>query len=49
MPGFRNKNDPHRISGGDRDMLQNRFLWVVPYQDRKPIFGKRNFRYGPPA
>ena len=24
-------------------------LWVVPYQDRKPIFGKLNFRYGPPA
>ena len=24
-------------------------LWYLPYQDRKPIFGKRNFKYGPPA
>jgi len=24
-------------------------LWVIPYQDRKPIFGLRNFKYGPPA
>lgn len=23
--------------------------WSLPYQDRKPIFGRRNFRYGPPA
>lgn len=24
-------------------------LWYIAYQDRKPIFGKRNFKYGPPA
>ena len=24
-------------------------LWLQPYQDRKPIFGLRNFKYGPPA
>ena len=24
-------------------------LWVQPYQKRIPIFGRRNFRYGPPA
>lgn len=24
-------------------------LWVQAYQGRKPIFGKRNFQYGPPA
>lgn len=24
-------------------------LWVQPYQARKPIFGKRDFKYGPPA
>ena len=24
-------------------------LWTIPYQDRKPIFGLRNFKYGPPA
>ena len=24
-------------------------LWYQPYQDRKPIFGRRNFKYGPPA
>ena len=23
--------------------------WMQAYQDRKPIFGKRNFKYGPPA
>ncbi len=24
-------------------------LWLLPYQARKPIFGLRNFKYGPPA
>lgn len=24
-------------------------LWAIPYGERKPIFGKRNFKYGPPA
>ncbi len=24
-------------------------LWYLPYERRKPIFGKRNFKYGPPA
>ena len=25
------------------------FLWLLPYQKRIPIFGKKNFKYGPPA
>ena len=29
--------------------LMTLILWVQPYQDRKPIFGRRNFKYGPPA
>lgn len=29
--------------------LMTFILWLLPYQDRKPIFGKRGFRYGPPA
>lgn len=24
-------------------------LWYNPYTDRRPIFGKKNFKYGPPA
>ena len=29
--------------------LMTFILWLQPYQNRKPIFGKRNFKYGPPA
>lgn len=29
--------------------LMTFILWVQPYQARKPIFGRRNFKYGPPA
>lgn len=29
--------------------LMTFILWVQPYQDRKPILGRRNFKYGPPA
>ena len=29
--------------------LMTFLLWIQPYQDRKPIFGLRNFKYGPPA
>ena len=29
--------------------LMTFILWLQPYQDRKPIFGRRNFKYGPPA
>lgn len=29
--------------------LMTFILSIRPYQDRKPIFGKRNFKYGPPA
>ena len=29
--------------------LMTFILWLQPYQNRTPIFGKRNFKYGPPA
>ena len=29
--------------------LMTFILWYMPYKDRKPIFGLRNFKYGPPA
>lgn len=29
--------------------LMTFILWLQPYQNRKPIFGRRNFKYGPPA
>lgn len=29
--------------------LMTFILWLQPYQSRKPIFGRRNFKYGPPA
>ena len=29
--------------------LMTLILWVRPYEARKPIFGRRNFKYGPPA
>ena len=29
--------------------LMTLILWVRPYEERKPIFGRRNFKYGPPA
>ena len=29
--------------------LMTFILWVVPYENRRPIFGIRNFKYGPPA
>ena len=29
--------------------LMTFILWLHPYQNRTPIFGKRNFKYGPPA
>lgn len=29
--------------------LMTFILWYMPYKDRKPIFGKKNFKYGPPA
>ena len=29
--------------------LMTFLLWNQPYQDRKPIFGLKNFKYGPPA
>lgn len=29
--------------------LMTFILWYMPYEDRKPIFGLRNFKYGPPA
>ena len=28
--------------------LMTFILWLLPYQSRKPIFGLRNFKYGPP-
>ena len=29
--------------------LMSFILWLQPYQERTPIFGLRNFKYGPPA
>lgn len=29
--------------------LMTFILWLLPYEARRPIFGKRNFKYGPPA
>lgn len=29
--------------------LMTFILWLKPYQNRRPIFGRRNFKYGPPA
>lgn len=29
--------------------LMTFILWLQPYQDRTPIFGLKNFKYGPPA
>ncbi len=29
--------------------LMTFILWLQPYQSRRPIFGIRNFKYGPPA
>ena len=29
--------------------LMTFILWLQPYQDRRPIFGLKNFKYGPPA
>ncbi len=29
--------------------LMTFILWIQSYQERKPIFGRRNFKYGPPA
>lgn len=29
--------------------LMTFLLWLLPYQNRQPIFGLRNFKYGPPA
>ena len=29
--------------------LMTFILWLQPYQNRTPIFGKKNFKYGPPA
>jgi len=29
--------------------LMTFLLWLQPYQKRVPIFGRRNFKYGPPA
>ena len=29
--------------------LMSLILWLIPYQSRTPIFGLRNFKYGPPA
>ena len=29
--------------------LMTFILWLTPYQDRRPIFGLKNFKYGPPA
>lgn len=29
--------------------LMTFILWIQPYQARRPIFGRRNFKYGPPA
>ncbi len=29
--------------------LMTFILWLQPYQNRKPIFGRKNFKYGPPA
>lgn len=29
--------------------LMSFILWLQPYQNRIPIFGRRNFKYGPPA
>lgn len=29
--------------------LMTFILWYLPYERRKPIFGLRNFKYGPPA
>lgn len=30
-------------------MLMSFILWYIPYEARRPIFGRRNFKYGPPA
>lgn len=30
-------------------MLMSFILWYIPYEARRPIFGCRNFKYGPPA
>ncbi len=30
-------------------MITTFILWYLPYEKRIPIFGKRNFKYGPPA
>ena len=30
-------------------MVTTFILWYMPYEKRIPIFGKRNFKYGPPA
>lgn len=29
--------------------LMTFIVWLLPYQARRPIFGKRNFKYGPPG
>lgn len=29
--------------------LMTFILWLIPYEGRRPIFGLRNFKYGPPA
>lgn len=29
--------------------LMTFLLWHIPYEARKPIFGRKNFKYGPPA
>ena len=29
--------------------LMTFILWYMPYQDRKPIFGKKNFKYDMPG
>lgn len=29
--------------------LMTFILWLLPYQDRRPIFGLKNFKYGPPV
>ena len=29
--------------------LMTFILWLLPYQNRRPIFGRKNFKYGPPA
>lgn len=30
-------------------MLMAFILWYMPYEARRPIFGRKNFKYGPPA